>query len=164
MRQLLLMRHSEAAGGLDDHARPLTRRGRLGASLMGAFVGELLSASGVQLGRVVLSDSLRTRQTYAAMRPSLVGGPEAEDDPGLYAALPDRIAAVVAATPEEVDALLVIGHNPGIESLLAALLGPNAPQRVPPGALAALALPAGWHAMSPGAATLIAFESPRSLV
>ena len=60
-RELLLMRHAEAAGaepGLGDHGRPLTRRGRRAANC----VGRWLEGEGVP-DRIVSSTAERARTT-----------------------------------------------------------------------------------------------------
>ncbi len=164
MRQLLLMRHTEAANGTPDRARPLTRRGRLAAVLMGAYLAEVLGATGARLSRAVISDSRRTEETYAGLARGLGHAPEPERAPALYGAEPAEIAEIAAGSAPDHGVVLLLGHNPGLEGALAQLSGPAAAMGMPPGALAVLTLSGEWESVAAGGLALAAFETPRSLV
>jgi phosphohistidine phosphatase len=63
---------------------------------------------------------------------------------------------------------MLIGHNPGIQSLALALTGGGTEPtglelKYPTGALATLAFDGGWQGLAPGAAELIAFVRPTDL-
>jgi phosphohistidine phosphatase len=64
---------------------------------------------------------------------------------------------------ESVERVLMVGHNPGIETLLSELVGH--PETMPTAALAALSLPVDhWRDFDLGAAaTLAGFWRPREL-
>ncbi len=166
MRQLVLMRHAEAAPagpGIADRDRPLTRRGRLAAALMGAYLAEILAGTGTPLARALVSDARRTRETYEAMRPLLGAAPEPALAAALYGAATAELWDILRETPPETPTLLVLGHNPTLESAVAEISGRRGVS-LPPAGLALLALDRDWADIAPGAAHLAAFETPRSLV
>ena len=119
MKQLLLLRHaksSHAQEGLDDHDRPLNRRGEKEAPLVGNFLVE---------NELVPQLTLSSTACRAQRTASLVLGACGLDAPlldrRLYLAAPKEIAAIARETPPEIDRLLLIGHNPGMESLASSL-------------------------------------------
>jgi phosphohistidine phosphatase len=75
----------------------------------------------------------------------------------------------VRETPPEVETLLLIGHNPGLEELVLRLAGEGLEDtlerlrvKFPTSAIAVLAWHGtGWHALAPGAALLTELTVPR---
>lgn len=108
MPLLVLLRHAQAEPGLDDHARPLSARGRADA----AAVRTWLAAQGVVPDRAVVSTARRTQETW-----QLAGDLVPVLDGRLYDASTETIRDVIAETPASVQALVVVGHNPGTERL-----------------------------------------------
>ena len=121
-RRLTLLRHGRAASpgdALDDHERPLTESGR-------RDVTAILSLEAVRADppeRVLCSDARRTRETAACVLETL--GLDAaclESDGRLYLASPGTLLAIVAEHDARPAAhLMIVGHNPGLEKLAAAL-------------------------------------------
>lgn len=113
MKQLLLMRHGDALRGtpeMSDHARPLSEEGRIEVAQAGAW---LRSAGKLPHG-VLCSTALRTRQTVEALAlPASVVARTIFSDQ-LYLASPGEILQCIQALPEAGDAILLVGHNPGI--------------------------------------------------
>lgn len=168
-RRLILMRHAKSSWddpALADHARPLARRGRLAAPLMGAYLAEVAAEDGFLIDHVWLSDSVRTQQTYERLRPLLAAAPAPTLSSRLYTEDPADIGAVAAQTPPEAQAALVIGHHPSLDGFAGALV-PNAPARFPTAAVAVLSLSGPWSALAAPSrrdATLLRFEAPKTLV
>jgi phosphohistidine phosphatase len=106
MRRLILIRHAKSdwSLALDDHARPLNKRGRRSAPLIGAW----LSENGYLPDEVICSDAVRTRETFDRL------GIEAPVTYTrlLYLAEAEDILEVLRAAEGATVAL--IGHNPGI--------------------------------------------------
>lgn len=183
-RRLIVMRHAKsswASPSLQDHARPLNRRGRLAAPLMGAWLREMgdeLGLAPAQGGpvHVWLSDSQRTRETWDALAP--IWGVEAATavEPRLYHAETAALFAVLRATPTHCPTAMVVGHNPGVEDWLSELeTVPKAPagavdgdiRTMPTAAIAVFApTPAdfSWASAGPNAFQMLAFAQPKSLV
>lgn len=121
------MRHAKSSweDAEDDHARPLTDRGRRDA----ARIAVRLSDLGWIPDRVVSSDAARTLETWARMSGAF--GPAAQDGRSiellttrrLYHADPDAFCAVLSEQPEHLRTLLVLGHNPGWEGVARRLTG-----------------------------------------
>jgi phosphohistidine phosphatase len=126
MRRLLLMRHAKAekVPGKADFERTLVRRGWVEADkVAGDF-----TAAGVRPDRVLCSSSRRTRDTLAAVLPHLSADCTVELRRDLYEAEEDDLAAAVASAAG--DCVLLIGHNPAVHGLAAALAGDDPAARV----------------------------------
>lgn len=115
-RRLVVVRHAKAEDpGLstDDHARPLTERGRRDARA----AGSQLALIGVAPRRALVSDAARTRQTWLEMAHEL-GDAEVIVAPRLYHAELSTFVAVLDDEPDDAHTVLVVGHNPGLEELV----------------------------------------------
>ena len=113
MRRLVLMRHAktEATNPHGDLARRLTSRGVQDSQEAGVELAEL----GVDYALV--STAIRTRETFAATGLDV----PAEFQDALYFAGTETMLQRISETDDDVDCLLVIGHNPTIASLAAEL-------------------------------------------
>ncbi len=113
MPLLVLLRHAKAEPArADDHARVLAPQGRRDA----AAAGRWFVATGISPDLVVVSTAERARQTWAG-----VGISPAVYDERLYLATEDELLDVVRETQEDVQTLVLVGHNPGLEELVRAL-------------------------------------------
>jgi phosphohistidine phosphatase len=116
-RDLLLWRHADAGDPLAgdpaaDLDRALSRRGLQQAEAMAAWLRSRLPAG----AELVASPSRRTRETAGAL------APDHRTDTAL-APSSDRTRALgVALAPGEVDARLIVGHQPVLGQLAAMLL------------------------------------------
>ena len=121
---VVLMRHAEAgeaAEGGSDFERTLTRRGEADAEA----VARRLAAGGWTPMRALCSAAWRTRQTFSIVSRVWGGAVEVAYRDDLYLAEPEAIAVAVheAIAGESTNgqgvsrALLLVGHNPGIEAL-----------------------------------------------
>lgn len=119
MKRLILMRHGKAErsnpGG--DFARALADRGLADAALM----GRLLLDEGLAPDIGLVSTARRTRQTWDQVSTAF---PKALTKPlaGLYNADAGRILFEAEAAGAEHDAVMVVGHNPGMHALTIGLL------------------------------------------
>ena len=158
MPELILLRHAHAepaAPGQADPARPLSPEGLAEAEAAGRWLAE----HDLVPDCVLCSPARRTRETLEAVL-AAVGYVEQRLAPEIYEATPGALAALADAH-RDAERLLIVGHNPGMERLVALLhSGQSGDYRgMPPGAIAVLALPA--HApVEPGAARLSAFWWP----
>lgn len=165
-RRLVLMRHAKSdwsAPGQPDHARPLNRRGRLAAPLMAAFLAE----QDWRIDLALISDAARTRETWERMRPLLPDVPAPRLEPRIYEAPPEALLAALQDAPDDARAVLMLGHNPGIDEFAHLLTAPGSPHpgRFPTAALAVFRTAAPrWRDAAPGGFTLEAYEEPKSLV
>jgi phosphohistidine phosphatase len=165
-RTLALLRHAKSDWGdasLPDHDRPLAKRGRKAAEL----VGEHLRTAGPSPDLVLCSPARRTRQTVERMR---LRGVEVRFVDRLYAASHEEILACVRDADPDSAAVLVVGHNPGLQDLAVELAGPDLGEqavrlreRFPTGALAVFEIDGPWAALAPGRARLRSYTIPREL-
>lgn len=117
--RLILTRHAKSDwdNPLDsDHARPLSARGQRAAPLIGKWLAE----KGYVPDQALVSDAVRTRQTWGLIAPHFPQAPQAGFDAGLYLAGPEvLLARLRLATAPTV---MLIAHNPGIAEFAARLL------------------------------------------
>ena len=172
MRQLLLLRHAKSSWDdreLPDHARPLNPRGRLAAATM----RDTMTSLGLAPDVVLLSSSLRTRQTLQALEP-WADTPLVEPMDTLYLATAAVLMKTLKAVPETVRSVLLVGHNPGLHELAMRLVGAHAmsyenpdlrqlAEGYPSGALAEFTVPGPWSALDDGGGRLVRFLCPRDL-
>lgn len=118
MRELLLLRHAEAmSAGSDtrDVERPLSMHGEQQARAAGAWL-----AGQAAPDAVLCSAARRAEMTFDALAKSLpVRTPLFL--PGIYGATPGELLTLVETHAAAARQVLLIGHNPGLEQLLALL-------------------------------------------
>jgi phosphohistidine phosphatase len=158
MRELILLRHAHAespAAGQADLDRPLSPEGLAEAEAAGRWLAE----QGLVPDCVLCSPARRTRETLEAVL-GAIGYVEQRLDDAIYDATPGTLAAL-ADSHRDAERLLLVGHNPGLEQLVALMhSGQSGDYRgMPPGGIAVLAFPADV-AIEPGSATLSAFWWP----
>jgi phosphohistidine phosphatase len=112
-RQLVLVRHSKAAGGAVDRDRPLADRGVAEAPA----VGRWLADRGIAPDRVLVSPARRARQTWELAAAELPAAAEPVVDDRIYDNTVEDLLDLLRDTPAEVGTLAVVGHNPGIHDL-----------------------------------------------
>ncbi|TAM92143.1 MAG: histidine phosphatase family protein [Rhodanobacteraceae bacterium] len=158
MRELLLLRHAEAMQtGPDgrDVERPLSVRGEAQARAVGAW----LSEQGADPGAVLCSPARRAQMTADAVCRALrTHAPRFL--PSIYQATPGELLSLIESHAQDARQVLLVGHNPGLEQLLALLTeGRSAGARgLSPAALAWIELDDG--ALEPGHGRLHALWSP----
>ncbi|MBI2718296.1 MAG: histidine phosphatase family protein [Rhizobiales bacterium] len=171
MLTLLLLRHAKAAPGeatTADFDRPLTGRGRRAAQA----IGRRVAALGPMPERVLCSPARRARQTWEIVAEELPTRPDTVIDEALYDfGDGQRLLVVLAARADGAETVMIVGHNPAIESLarrLAATGDANALARLsdkyPTGGLAVLRFATSdWSAIANRRGQLLSFTRPRDL-
>jgi phosphohistidine phosphatase len=171
VKTILLLRHAKSAWSdprLDDHERPLNRRGEQAAKAMAAHIARRDPRPDL----ILCSTALRTRQTLAPLVKLLdAPAPPIALEKDLYLASEDALLARLQAVGDEISTVLLIGHNDGIWHLAEALAGSGAAdslaalrEKYPTGTLATLRCQDGpWRDLAPGGAELVAFVRPRDL-
>jgi phosphohistidine phosphatase len=160
-KRLVLLRHAKSSWdepALDDHDRPLAARGRRAAKLIEAY----LLREQVEISLVLCSSARRARETL-----DLVGASgEIRIERELYGASADQLLERLRRVPDEVAAVMLIGHNPAIHDLAVSLVpvhGELSERKFPTGGLATLTFTGPWSALEPRHAELAAFVTPREL-
>lgn len=158
MRELILLRHAHAESpmpGQADFDRPLSAVGLAEAEAAGRW----LQQQGLRPDRVLCSPARRTRETLDTVLTD-PAGIDRRLEPAIYEATPGTLAGLIDSHAD-IDRLLVVGHNPGLEQLAALMhSGQSGDYRgMPPAGIAVLSLPVGAQ-VEPGVASLDAFWWP----
>ena len=162
---LILIRHAKSDWDdprLTDHQRPLNDRGRRAALRIGAW----LAAAGRHPQEALVSDAMRTRETWSYIAPHLPDAPAPRLLPGLYLAGPTAMLTHLHAARAATVAM--VAHNPGTGVLAARLAATPAAHpsfgRYPTGAVTVLEFDAEtWAAVQPGMGRVRDFVIPRDL-
>ncbi|MGY0560559.1 MULTISPECIES: SixA phosphatase family protein [unclassified Luteimonas] len=158
MRELILLRHAHAEPGLpgqSDLDRPLSPDGHAEAEAAAKW----LAGRRLVPDCVLYSPARRTRETLETVL-SLLGYVDQRLEDRIYEATPGTLVGLLEAS-SDVDRLLVVGHNPGLERLVALLNSGQSSQfrGMPPAGIAVLEFADGAP-VEPGAAALSAFWCP----
>ncbi|HED4876346.1 phosphoglycerate mutase [Stenotrophomonas sp. LMG 10879] len=158
MRELILLRHAHAepaTTGQADLDRPLSPVGLAEAEAAGKWLKE----NNLLPDCVLCSPSRRTRETLEAVM-TAIGYVEKRLEDRIYEATPGTLAALVDER-RDLDRVLIVGHNPGLEQLVALMTdGTSSDYRgMPPGGVAVLGF-AREATIEPGVASLNAFWWP----
>ena len=173
MVTLLLLRHAKSSWdtmSLADYDRPLAKRGRKAAPLIGAEIARL----GLRPDLILCSGAARTRETLDLVLPALEPRPETVYDDTIYMATPATLLGLLRKLPAGGGApktVLVVGHNPGLEELSELLVGGGKAdaqelmaEKFPTGALAVFTFAGDtWSDIALGAGTLAHFITPAHL-
>ena len=168
MNMLHLLRHakSSAKEDVEDHDRPLSRRGRKTARR----VGRNLSAKLGTVGLVLCSSARRTRETLDLVLDELALRPRTSIEDELYLASRERLAARLGRLGARDANVLLIGHNPGLHELAIALADEDSPAfpalasgKFPTAACASFRVPADWSVFGSSRLELIGYVTPDSL-
>lgn len=120
MKELLVLRHAKSSwdtDGMDDHERPLNDRGKRDAPRM----GKLLAAEEILPDAVLSSDARRAIKTTRMVceEAGYTGAIDVRKD--FYLAEPITYIEALQGLPKEAGRALIVGHNPGMEVLVASL-------------------------------------------
>ena len=125
MHQLHLLRHSKSSwdDNADDHQRPLNKRGRESARLIGEGLPKAIGAPDL----VLCSSAARTRETAELALAGFAKAPRILYEDELYLASASRLIERLRELDEGVESVMMIGHNPGLHELAVALASPSSP-------------------------------------
>lgn len=167
-RELIVLRHAKSAWDTDapsDFERPLAKRGKRDAPRM----GEWMKARGLVPDFVVCSPARRARQTARRALEAMDDMPvEIRWEEELYGAGLRTLLAVLAGVPGASRRVMIVGHNPGLESLVLYLAGDDFPfgeekKIFPTAALAHFVMPEDWTILDHGSGELMATMRPKRL-
>jgi phosphohistidine phosphatase len=126
MKTLLLLRHAKSSwkdGDLDDHDRPLNKRGKRDAPRM----GRLLAEENLLPDLILCSSAKRCRKTAEHVIAASGYRGETRITGELYEAGAGNLIPFLATLADETTPVLLIAHNPGLEELLESLVGVYTP-------------------------------------
>jgi phosphohistidine phosphatase len=168
MKILTLLRHAKS--GWDDPVtrdfdRPLNPRGRRAARTVGAE----MKAQDLAFDLVLASPARRVTETLAEVAAAFGPLPHGLEE-RLYLAAVPTLLEIIRDTPDEVERLLLVGHNPGLEQIALLLSGrggrfrPEVEIKYPTGTLVEIELPVEhWADVRDGAGNMARLIRPRDL-
>ena len=167
MKILGILRHAKSDWddlGKRDFDRGLNDRGRRGAVLIGQHIED----HGIAWDTIVASPAERVKQTMASAFPH----EQPSYDERLYLATSDTLMESVRDHGRDARAMLLAGHNPGLQELMFALVAPTnenalfdeAATKFPTATFAVFELAIDdWADIRDGCGKLVHFARPRDL-
>ncbi|MEZ5932730.1 MAG: histidine phosphatase family protein [Alphaproteobacteria bacterium] len=174
MRRLLLLRHAKSSwdqDDLDDMSRPLAPRGRRAAPVIGRY----MSGRDLLPDLVLCSTAERARQTLelvtAEWEREAGAAPKVTMRVSLYLASAGELFASVQRLDDDVESVMIVGHNPGLATFAGNLVTNGDPlgmramaAKFPTAALAVVDLDLrSWNEVAPGCGYLSSFVRPKDL-
>lgn len=161
MKKLYLLRHAKSSwddASLSDFERPLNARGFRTAPFMGRFMRE----KGLVPSFILSSPAERAKQTANLVKEAGAFPGELRFDDRIYEASPRTLLAVAARVRDDVDSVIIVGHNPGIEGFIRLLTDELEP--MPTAALAVIDLDVlSWGMIDDGCGRLTSVFRPKEL-
>ena|ERR1051326_4508920 len=168
MHRLHLLRHAKSnyPRGVEDAERPLSRRGREAARRVGDTLTSALNA----IDLVLCSTAVRTRETAGLVLAGFAPRPRILYEDVLYLAGAAALLRRLQQVEESVDAVLLIGHNPGLHELALRLADPDSPHyralasgKFPTTARASFAIAPRWADLARSRHPLTDYVTAKSL-
>lgn len=166
VKTLYLLRHAEASpadGGISDYDRSLTPHGEDQAQKVADYIRD----KELTFDFVMCSSAIRTQETLEPIREYL-NTTQVDLNPQYYNITEEQLLPYLQITPDSVQRLLYVGHNPGIAFSALRLI----PQETshdfiqngyPPAGLAGFSLHINsWADLRWNGAELISFYNPDS--
>ncbi|PIU60384.1 MAG: histidine phosphatase family protein [Armatimonadetes bacterium CG07_land_8_20_14_0_80_59_28] len=121
VKTLMVLRHAKSSWNkpVADDQRPLNKRGKAAATRM----GEVIRERGLMPDLIITSTAKRARSTVKRLVESSGYRGESLESMCLYLEGVPQHLATIMAVDDAVDCLLVVGHNPDLESLVMELTG-----------------------------------------
>lgn len=145
MKTLLILRHAKSSWKhpeLADHDRPLSKRGKQDAPR----VGDYLQKAHLEPDLILSSTALRARDTAEIVAQACGYPGEITYLSEFYLAGSEEYMDALCQAPDEAQIVMIVGHNPGLEELLAELTETG--EHLPTAALAQVELPVeSWSAL-----------------
>ena len=161
MKTLTIFRHAKSSWDhpdLADHDRPLNKRGKRDAPIM----GERLKAAGIRPSLIVSSPARRAWATAKVVARAIAYPVEfLQREPGLYHAGVNRIFDVIAAQDDGFNSIMIVGHNPGLTDF-ANLLVPNLTGNIPTAGFVSVLIDSdNWDLRVRQSTKLIVYDYPK---
>lgn len=156
------MRHAKSSWKfeeLSDHDRPLNKRGRTDAPLM----GQELAANNAKLRLILSSPAVRAITTASLVAREL--NYDADNilvDDRIYGASSEELLDIAREVPADVDSMLMVGHNDSI-SEFANLISPKHIASMPTAGIVALRFDCeSWYDIKRGNAEFLFYDIPKN--
>jgi phosphohistidine phosphatase len=160
MKTLYLVRHAKSSWKqpeLSDFERPLNKRGKNDAPLM----GKILSDKGVNPALIVSSPAKRASTTAEKIAYE-INYPKGKIvfDENIYEASGRSLMEIISRTEEKFNSLMMFGHNPGLTVLQNNLSG-HFVDNIPTSGVVALQFNSKWSEIRLNSGKFLFFEYPK---
>jgi len=137
MKNLLIMRHGKSDwsnGSISDFDRPLNERGEKASIIMGREISHLDVVPDI----ILSSPALRAKSTAKLVAQTIKYSEEIIYIEDFYFGFRDSIIKNIQNLPNNINRVLIIGHNPTWENLVSALITDKMSVTMPTGTLVSL--------------------------
>ena len=171
MKTLGIFRHAKSDWNdarLRDFDRPLNKRGRKGAALMGLHIRD----HKVKWNRILASPAVRAAQTIELAEEAAGESPPITWDRRLYLASSATLIDVLREQKGDPRTIMLVGHNPGLEDVIFDLVPDDGSspmrdvveEKFPTAAFAVIELNIeSWGELTDGCGRLVHLTRPRDL-
>jgi phosphohistidine phosphatase len=170
VKKLYLVRHakSDYPGDVSgDHDRPLSKRGEKGCKAIGQYMKE----KDLLPEKILCSDAVRTSMTVKNILRATGENIPVIYLKELYLATAGEILKILAKVSDDVESVMVVCHNPGVESLAKLLVGGGDKESIerlrikyPTAGLACFSINTdSWKVIDPQSGFLEEFVTPKIL-
>jgi phosphohistidine phosphatase len=117
MKTIIILRHGKSSwsdSNLADHDRPLKTRGKEAARR----IGRSLEEEGIMPDLIYSSTAKRARDTVRYLLETMPCDSDVIFSRDLYPGSPDDYIEILKMLKNDIQCVMVVGHNPGLEELL----------------------------------------------
>lgn len=162
-KKLYLVRHAKSDwsnGGLSDFDRPLNERGLRN----GPFMADRFAEAGKTIDFILTSPANRAITTAGYFKRRLgIRDSQWDTERKIYEADTVRLIGIVNRLDDKFETVMLVGHNPGLSSLVQALTGEWVVMSTC--SIAEIEIPFdSWAMVSEGTCNLISFDFPKRYV
>jgi phosphohistidine phosphatase len=167
-RQLILLRHAKSSWESEaetDFERPLAKRGIKSLKI----IGKWLNQHHVSPDLIISSTATRARQTIEPMVDYMdYAARSIQWSDEVYMAGKNELLKIITAADPDINQLMLVGHNPGIEDLLLYLCQDNVEltsggKVMPTCTVAILSTNKKWHDFSEKCCQLVSIARPKEI-
>jgi phosphohistidine phosphatase len=159
MKKLFVLRHAKSSWAdpdLADFDRPLNGRGVQAAP----FMGSVIEKEGLSPDLILSSPAERAKTTAELVKKGGQLSADIRFEDRIYEASPQTLLQIASSVDADLDSVMFVGHNPGIEGFIRLLTGVHEP--MPTAALAVIDLRIeSWNQIAAGCGKLIQVIRPK---
>lgn len=162
MKILYLLRHAKSSWSnveLPDFQRPLNRRGKKDAPL----IGKVLVSKGVKIDLIISSPAKRAKKTAKKVAKQIVYPKEKiVFNEEIYEARIADLLNIIHQIPQEINSLMLVGHNPTFTDLANLLCSDFHTENIPTAGVIAISFPyESWSEIEENTGNFLFFEYPK---
>jgi phosphohistidine phosphatase len=159
MKKLYIIRHAKSSRSdetLEDFERPLSKRGKANAPMM----GERLKENGIMPDIIISSPAKRAKSTAEMIAKEIGYKKKILFDENIYESSVDELRKILRAIDDKNSAAFLVGHNPSLNDL--AYYYVNHEANIPTCGIIEIGFACDtWADIEPKNAKLLSFEYPK---